>query len=204
VAKRALDLLLAAAAIVMLAPLLALLCALVRLTSPGPALFRQERLGLGKRPFTLLKLRTMRVNNDDGAHRAYVAGLLASGPAQAGGKRGLFKLEDDPRVTWVGAWLRKTSLDELPQLLNVLAGKMSLVGPRPVLAWEEELFAEPDRCRFDVKPGITGLWQVSGRSRLTMREALRLDVEYVRRRHLGLDLMILARTLPALVRGGAT
>jgi lipopolysaccharide/colanic/teichoic acid biosynthesis glycosyltransferase len=116
----------------------------------------------------------------------------------------LFKLVADPRITRLGRWLRKTSLDELPQLINVLRGDMSLVGPRPMLPWEAELLGDAYRPRFTVKPGLTGLWQVSGRSRLSMGTALELDVEYVRRRSIVLDLSILARTLPALFRGGAS
>ncbi len=204
VAKRVLDLVVSGTAIALLFPLFATLCLLVRMTSNGPALFRQQRLGRHRRPFTVLKLRTMYVANDDQAHRAYVASLLSQEQPEAGGSRGLFKLESDPRVTRIGAVLRKTSLDELPQLFNVFRGEMSLVGPRPVLAWEEELFSHADRARFLVKPGMTGLWQVSGRSRLTMREALALDAEYVRRRGFRLDLLILVRTVPALLRGGAT
>ena len=202
-AKRALDILGSLAGILVLAPLLAVLWCLVRFTSAGPALFRQERLGRDKSPFTLLKFRTMRANNDDKIHREYVTSLLSESEAPTGGERGLYKLEADPRITAVGAWLRRFSLDELPQLFNVLKGQMSLVGPRPVLAWEAEMFRESDQRRFEVKPGITGLWQVSGRSRLSYREQLELDVEYVHRRSLALDLHILAGTIPALFKDGA-
>jgi lipopolysaccharide/colanic/teichoic acid biosynthesis glycosyltransferase len=121
------------------------------------------------------------------------------------GPRGLYKLQADPRVTPLGAWLRRTSLDELPQLFNVLKGEMSLVGPRPALEWEADLWpsAHPVYSRrFEVKPGITGLWQVSGRAKLTAEETIRLDAEYVRRRSIMLDLAILARTLPSLLHGG--
>jgi lipopolysaccharide/colanic/teichoic acid biosynthesis glycosyltransferase len=158
------------------------------------------------RPFTMLKLRSMYVGNDDRAHRAYVTGMLAAEEADDDAARsgGLFKLVGDRRITPVGAWLRRTSLDELPQLINVLRGEMSLVGPRPMLAWEAELLAESYRPRFTVKPGMTGLWQVSGRSRLSMRAALELDVEYVRRCGVFVDLSILAQTMPALFRGGAS
>jgi len=202
--KRALDIALASVLIVSMAPLLLLLCCLVRSTSAGPAFFRQERLGRDMRPFTMLKLRSMYVGSDDRMHRAYVTGMLSAeqeAPAPSGA---LFKLADDPRITPLGAWLRRTSLDELPQLVNVLRGDMSLVGPRPMLPWEAQLLAAPYRPRFMVKPGITGLWQVSGRSRLPMRRALELDVEYARRRSVVLDLTILARTVPALFRGGAS
>jgi lipopolysaccharide/colanic/teichoic acid biosynthesis glycosyltransferase len=181
-----------------------LLLSLVWSTSAGPALFRQERLGRDKRPFTMLKLRTMYVGKDDRIHRDYVASLLSTGTeAAVTPGRGLYKLDSDPRVTRVGAWLRRTSLDELPQLINVLHGEMSLVGPRPVLPWEAEIFGERYQRRFAVKPGLTGLWQVSGRSRLTMSKALELDVEYVARRSFTFDLMILIRTIPAMLRGGA-
>jgi lipopolysaccharide/colanic/teichoic acid biosynthesis glycosyltransferase len=171
-------------------------------TSAGPGLFRQQRLGRGRRPFTMLKLRTMRVNCDDAQHRQYVASQLSQHSPAADGS-GLHKMTADPRITRVGAVLRKTSLDELPQLINVLRGDMSLVGPRPVLADEADLFRPADSRRFEVRPGITGLWQVSGRSRLTMRQALDLDVEFVRRRSVLLYLQILLRTGPALLRGGA-
>lgn len=202
-AKRTLDISSSLALIIILAPLLLLLWWLVRSTSAGPALFRQERVGRDIRPFTMLKLRTMYVDNDDLVHRTYVAHLLAADRPAAAGPDGLFKLEQDPRVTRLGVWLRRSSLDELPQLFNVLHGEMSLVGPRPVLPWEARMFEERYRRRFLVKPGITGLWQVSGRSRLTMREALELDVEYAVRQSFKLDLIIILRTVPAILRGGA-
>jgi lipopolysaccharide/colanic/teichoic acid biosynthesis glycosyltransferase len=204
VVKRALDIALATVLIVLVAPLLLLLWCLVRSTSVGPALFRQERLGRGMRPFTMLKLRSMYTDNDDQVHRAYVTTMLSADEEVPAQDNALFKLTGDPRVTPLGGWLRRTSLDELPQLINVLRGDMSLVGPRPMLPWEARLLAAPYRRRFTVKPGITGLWQVNGRSRLSMRTALELDVEYTQRRSLLLDLSILARTVPALFRGGAS
>ena len=152
----------------------------------------------------MLKLRTMQVDNDDRIHRDYVATLLSADGTVTVAGNGLFKLDGDPRVTRLGAWLRRTSLDELPQLFNVLRGEMSLVGPRPVLPWEAQLLGERYQARFTVKPGMTGLWQVSGRSRLAMREALELDIAYVARRSLVFDVAILARTVPALFRGGAS
>jgi lipopolysaccharide/colanic/teichoic acid biosynthesis glycosyltransferase len=201
---RALDITLALVLLAFSGPLLLLLWYLVRWTSSGPAFFRQERIGRQMRPFTMLKLRSMYVDNDDRMHRAYVTGML-SAQEEATARNGmLFKLAADPRITPLGRWLRKTSLDELPQLINVLRGDMSLVGPRPMLPWEAELLTEPYRSRFTVKPGITGLWQVSGRSRLSMRTALELDVEYVQRRGVAADLTILLRTVPALFRGGAS
>jgi lipopolysaccharide/colanic/teichoic acid biosynthesis glycosyltransferase len=202
--KRTLDVVLASVLIVISSPLLLLLWCLVRSTSAGPALFRQERLGRDMRPFTMLKLRSMYAGNDDRMHRAYVTRMLSADEKALARNGALFKLVDDPRVTPLGAWLRRTSLDELPQLINVLRGEMSLVGPRPMLPWEVRQLARPYWPRFTVKPGITGLWQVSGRSRLSMRRALELDVEYTRRRSVVLDLSILARTVPALFRGGAS
>lgn len=201
---RALDIALALVLLVVSGPLLLLLWCLVRSTSTGPAFFRQERIGRQMRPFTMLKLRSMYADNDDRMHRAYVTGMLSAQEEATARNGALFKLVADPRVTPLGAWLRRTSLDELPQLINVLRGDMSLVGPRPMLPWEAELLTEPYRSRFRVKPGITGLWQVSGRSRLSMRTALELDVEYVQRRSVAVDLTILLRTVPALFRGGAS
>lgn len=199
--KRALDVVVAAPALLVLAPAMAAIALLVRLTSPGPALFKQARVGLDGREFVVWKFRTMRAGADDRVHRAYVRRLLTEERPPDGGTPGVYKLAADPRVTPVGAWLRRTSLDELPQLWNVLRGEMSLVGPRPALPWEVELYEPRYHERFAVRPGMTGLWQVSGRSHLGMRDALDLDVEYVRRRSLGLDLRILARTV-AVVAGG--
>jgi lipopolysaccharide/colanic/teichoic acid biosynthesis glycosyltransferase len=205
-AIRALDIAVSLVAVLALAPVLAALWLLVRSTSAGPGLFRQERVGRGMRRFRVLKLRTMHASQSDQIHRDYVAGLLARDDA-AHAPRGLRKLEADPRITRIGKWLRRTSLDELPQLFNVLKGDMSLVGPRPALPWEAEMWPSvyPHyRRRFDVRPGMTGLWQVSGRSKLSVERWLELDAEYVRRRSLGLYLQILARTVPAVFRGGAS
>ncbi len=202
-ATRALDVALTVASAAVTGPALALGWLLAWSSSPGPGLFRQERIGRDGKPFTMLKLRTMRVNCDDGQHRAYVRGMLG-GEQQDGSQEGMYKLTADPRITPVGAFLRKTSLDELPQLINVLRGEMSLVGPRPALPWETEMFRPSDRLRFAVRPGITGLWQVSGRSRLSMRQALDLDVEFVHRYSLPQYLGILVRTGPALLKGGAS
>jgi lipopolysaccharide/colanic/teichoic acid biosynthesis glycosyltransferase len=200
-AKRALDLVLASLALIVLAPLLAALWLAVRLSSPGPAVFRQLRVGRDERPFTIYKFRSMRTGTSDAIHREFVSRMLTEAPP-AGAGNGFYKLADDPRITPLGAWLRRTSLDELPQLVNVVRGDMSLVGPRPVLPWEAELFSDAARVRFRVRPGLTGLWQVSGRARLTMLQALELDAEYVRRQSLWLDLAIIARTVPAQMRRG--
>jgi lipopolysaccharide/colanic/teichoic acid biosynthesis glycosyltransferase len=196
--KRVLDVVVGVFVLVLLAPLLAAVALLVRVTSRGPALFRQERIGWRGEPFTLLKFRTMVPNDDDSALRDIVELELAGRGHE---EKGSFKLAEDPRITPFGAWLRRTSIDELPQLINVVRGEMSLVGPRPALLWEHELFQTEFGRRTDVPPGITGLWQVSGRSRRTTPEMLRLDVEYVDSRSLRLDLTILVRTIPAVARG---
>jgi lipopolysaccharide/colanic/teichoic acid biosynthesis glycosyltransferase len=202
IVKRLLDIVLASLALVVLAPLLAALWLAVRLSSPGPAVFSQQRLGRDERPFTIYKFRSMRTGASDAIHREYVSKMLTRAGPPTVVTNGFYKLESDPRITPVGAWLRRTSLDELPQLVNVVRGDMSLVGPRPVLAWEARLFDETAHVRFRVRPGLTGLWQVSGRARLTMLQALELDAEYVHRQSLWLDLSILARTVPAQMRRG--
>jgi lipopolysaccharide/colanic/teichoic acid biosynthesis glycosyltransferase len=196
--KRALDLMVSVPCLALLLPLLLVVAIAVRLSTPGPALFRQRRLGLDGRPFVLYKFRTMYHGCSDGPHRRYVRALLTSSTVQAGAG-GLYKLEGDDRITKAGRLLRRTSIDELPQLLNVIRGEMSLVGPRPALEWEAELFGDGHWQRFLVPPGVTGLWQVSGRNRLSMRQALDLDLEYVRRQSLVLDLAILFKTLPAVL-----
>jgi lipopolysaccharide/colanic/teichoic acid biosynthesis glycosyltransferase len=196
---RVVDFLVAALLLIVLAPLLAFLILLIRVTSPGPALFRQIRLGQAAHSFVMYKFRTMYDGGDDTRHREYVTRLLSE-DAPPITKDGLYKLSGDPRITPVGAFLRRTSLDELPQLFNVLMGKMSLVGPRPALPWEAKLYQPQYHIRFQVKPGMTGLWQVSGRSRMAMREALELDVEYVQQRSFLFDLAILAKTVPVVMR----
>ncbi|HLU53563.1 MAG TPA: sugar transferase [Acidimicrobiia bacterium] len=199
-AKRAMDVVVAGIALTALGPLMLLIGAAVRLTSRGPALFRQERVGLRGEPFTMLKFRSMVVDNDDSAHRELCTRQLL-GDEDSAAEDGVFKLDDDPRVTAVGRWLRRLSLDELPQLINVLRGDMSIVGPRPALQWEVDLYPPRHLRRLAVRPGITGLWQVSGRNRLSMLEMLDLDVRYVDDWSLWGDIMILLATPAALLRG---
>jgi lipopolysaccharide/colanic/teichoic acid biosynthesis glycosyltransferase len=198
--KRVLDITLATVLLVLFAPVLLVAAVLVRVTSRGPVLFRQTRVGRAGETFRMLKFRTMRDGCDEGAHRDYVRQLLAE---EAEAHQGLYKLVDDPRITRVGAGLRRLSIDELPQLINVLKGDMTLVGPRPALPFEAELFPDWANPRYLVAPGLTGLWQVSGRNRLTMLRGLELDVEYVERRSLVIDLLILLRTVPAVLGRGA-
>jgi lipopolysaccharide/colanic/teichoic acid biosynthesis glycosyltransferase len=197
--KRLLDLAVATACLALLAPLLVLVAALIRLTTPGPALFRQTRLGRDQRPFVLYKFRTMYTGSPDEVHRDYVRKLLTQDQPPDGGRRGVFKLEHDERITSLGRLIRRSSIDELPQLLNVIRGDMSLVGPRPALPWEAEMFDAVHFARFIVPPGLTGLWQVSGRNGLTMRQGLDLDLQYVRRQSLALDLWILLKTIPVVL-----
>jgi lipopolysaccharide/colanic/teichoic acid biosynthesis glycosyltransferase len=199
--KRALDFVLSGGALLVLSPFLVIISLAIRLTSPGTALIRQERLGRGRSPFMMLKFRTMYRNVDDSVHREYIAAMFNGDAEPSSGTDGIYKLVDDPRITRVGRLLRRTSLDELPQLINVAIGDMSLVGPRPILPYEAELLEEKDAIRFDVLPGITGLWQVSGRNALTMPQALELDAEYVRRRSLGLDVRIFLKTIPVMLTG---
>ncbi len=196
-AKRSLDLSVATLAIIAISPLLIALAIVVRLSSDGPVLFRQTRVGLGGKEFTMLKFRSMVPNAED---------LLSTlnAPFGGAGNEVLFKMRDDPRVTKAGKTLRKYSLDELPQLFNVLRGTMSLVGPRPSLPREVAKYADHVHRRFLVKPGITGLWQVSGRSTLTWEDTVRLDLSYVENWSLIGDLSILARTARAALAPGET
>jgi lipopolysaccharide/colanic/teichoic acid biosynthesis glycosyltransferase len=197
--KRVLDIVVASACLILASPLLVVVAVLVKLTSPGPALFRQTRVGREQQPFVLYKFRTMYTGSPDDVHRKYVIQLLTMDQPPTGGRQGLYKLENDARITKVGRLLRRTSIDELPQLLNVIRGEMSLVGPRPALPWESELIGPAYARRFLVSPGLTGLWQVSGRNSLTMKDGLDLDIEYVDRRSFTLDLSILLRTVPVVL-----
>jgi lipopolysaccharide/colanic/teichoic acid biosynthesis glycosyltransferase len=193
------DVLLVVPLIVLLSPLMLLIALLVKLDSRGPAIFRQERFGRSMDVFTIHKFRTMTTGASSDAHRAYVAAFIAGQQSEGGGHGPRFKLANDARVTRVGRVLRKTSLDELPQLWNVLRGEMSLVGPRPALDYEVASYEAGWFRRFDVKPGMTGLWQVSGRSNLTHDEMIDLDLSYVDRRSIGLNLWILLRTIPVIL-----
>jgi lipopolysaccharide/colanic/teichoic acid biosynthesis glycosyltransferase len=195
---RVLDVTLAAVLLLVLVPVLLLLAIVIKLDSPGPAIFRQRRLGRDMRSFTLRKFRTMRNDAESTPHREYI-GLLIKGDIGANGS--LCKLVQDDRVTRVGGFLRRWSLDELPQLWNVLRGEMSLVGPRPAISYELEHYEPSWLRRFSVKPGVTGLWQVSGRSRLTFREMVALDLQYVQDQSLRLNLRILLKTLRAVMDG---
>lgn len=191
VAKRLLDVTASGVLLMLSSPVLLVIAILVRLQSPGPALFRQERIGMGGRPFQMLKFRSMVVDAED-----QLSGLAK----QNEGSGVLFKIKDDPRVTRLGGVLRRYSLDELPQLLNIFSGSMSLVGPRPPLPREVEAYERDVRRRLLVKPGLTGLWQVSGRSDLSWQDSVRLDLYYVENWSLAGDLIIVLRTVRAVFR----
>ena len=201
VGKRTFDVVMASMLLIVLSPVMLAAYLAVRATSPGGAVFRQVRVGALERPFVLLKFRTMVRGCSQESHQSFVRQMMAGDDPRQ--RDGLYKLDHDPRVTPVGRLLRRTSIDELPQLVNVLRGDMSLVGPRPALPWEVELFPISAFSRFLVLPGLTGLWQISGRNRLTMLEGLRLDVEYVTRCALSTDLLIICRTPLTMLRGGA-
>jgi lipopolysaccharide/colanic/teichoic acid biosynthesis glycosyltransferase len=189
--------------ILLFSPLLIGVALAVRVNSPGPALFRQRRVGLERSEFTIFKFRSMRLDADPQGHREYVTALI-DGKAASHGRENLYKLAVDDRITPVGRWIRRWSLDELPQLFNVFLGDMSLVGPRPAIPYEVEAYPAWYLERFAVKPGMTGLWQVSGRNERTYEEMVRLDIEYVENRSLLGDLAILAKTpITVLARKGA-
>jgi lipopolysaccharide/colanic/teichoic acid biosynthesis glycosyltransferase len=203
--KRAVDIIGSALMVILCAPAFLVIALAVKTTSKGPVFFRQRRVGQYGRCFTFLKFRSMYVNNDHGVHKEYVTRLIASQEGNEplhGGKEGVFKLIGDKRVTPIGKFLRRTSLDELPQFLNVLWGDMSLVGPRPPIPYELAAYQTWHRRRLlDVKPGITGLWQVTGRSRVKFDEMVRLDLRYAMSWSPWLDLRILIRTPYAVIKG---
>jgi len=202
--KRAIDVLGSITALVLVAPLFLLAAALVEFTSRGPVLFKQERIGQFGKSFTFLKFRSMYVNNDPKIHQEFMRRLISgahNGEAERGEKP-VFKMKNDPRVTPIGRFLRRTSLDELPQFFNVLKGDMSLVGPRPPVPYEYEEYDVWHRRRvLEIKPGLTGLWQVSGRSRVGFDDIVRLDLRYARGWSLWLDIKILAQTPSAVLLG---
>ncbi len=191
--KRAVDVAVSLAALILLSPLLGLIVLLIKWSAPGPALYAQERVGFRGRIFHCLKFRSMYVDAPSQAHQGHMAGLIQSGTA-------MHKLDgkNDPRVFPVGRWLRASSLDELPQLINVLRGEMSLIGPRPCIPYEYDCYLPWHRHRVDALPGLTGLWQVSGKNKTTFAQMIRLDRSYARKTTLWLDVWILLRTLPVM------
>lgn len=207
--KRIMDVMIAAIALVLLSPIMLVIALFIRLDSRGPALFIQERVGARPRfengrvswepcNFRFYKFRSMTHKADDTIHRNHIKAFINGNLDEDSGD---FKLNNDPRVTRVGAFLRKTSLDEIPQLWNVLRGTMSLVGPRPVPAYEVDGYQPQHFERLNAMPGITGLWQVEGRSRVSFEEMMQMDIEYVRTRSLWIDCKLLMLTVPAAVFG---
>ena len=205
VAKRMLDIAVGGVLFVLFLPLVAIIAVAIKTTSRGPVLFRQRRLGVQGRPFVMYKFRTMRNGASQEPHRTFVSRMV-DGRDEAAHCDGVYKLRNDERVTPIGRLLRRSSLDELPQLLNVLRGEMSIVGPRPALDYEVELYQPWQFERLAVRPGITGRWQVYGRNRLTYYQMCQRDVEYVRSWTLRQDLVIMARTPWVMVMnsGGAS
>jgi lipopolysaccharide/colanic/teichoic acid biosynthesis glycosyltransferase len=205
VLKRAMDIAGSAFAMTLFAPVFLIIAVAIKATSKGPVFFRQQRVGQHGTPFVFLKFRSMHTNNDASVHKDYVRQLIAGQAKRRpsnGSDQGVFKLTDDSRITPIGSFLRRTSLDELPQFLNVLAGEMSLVGPRPAIAYEVEAYDIWHRRRvLEAKPGITGLWQVTGRSRVGFDDMVRLDLRYARTWSPWLDLKILMRTPRAVMFG---
>jgi exopolysaccharide biosynthesis polyprenyl glycosylphosphotransferase len=203
--KRAMDIAGSILALILFSPLLLAISLVIKLTSKGPILYKQERIGQYGLRFEFLKFRSMRVGNDASIHREYVKRFIAGEvePGRVGNSQNaVYKIQDDPRVTRVGKFIRRTSLDELPQFINVLKGEMSLVGPRPPVPYELEAYQAWHRRRVvEVKPGITGLWQINGRSRTTFDEMVRLDLRYARTWSPWLDIKILLRTPGAVFTG---
>lgn len=198
--KRIVDIFSALIGLIVLSPLFAVVAILIKLDSRGPIIFKQKRVGRNGKLFTFYKFRSMIDNNDDTAHIDYAKKyIMNEAEKYKNGKEKVYKIIGDPRITMVGSWLRKTSIDELPQLFNVLKGEMSLVGPRPPLPYEVEIDKDTQMKRLVIIPGITGLWQVTGRCVLSYREAIELDFEYIKNWSLWLDLKILIKTIPVVL-----
>jgi lipopolysaccharide/colanic/teichoic acid biosynthesis glycosyltransferase len=202
--KRGMDIAGSGLALLLFSPVMLLVSALVKLSSEGPILYKQQRLGQFGQPFTFLKFRSMYVNNDRDIHREFMKGVISGehdGKIE-GAEDVVYKMTDDPRITRIGKFMRRTSLDELPQFINVLRGDMSLVGPRPPIAYEFEEYDIWHRRRvLEIKPGITGLWQINGRSRVRFDDMVRLDLRYARTWSLWLDICILIQTPAAVLLG---
>jgi len=206
--KRAFDVTVVSVGLMFIWPFLLIIALLIRLDSPGPILYRQKRIGENGRPFEMLKFRSMQVDSDPGLHRAHMTRLIKDNLELDqlnhdgnGHKPNSLKMAEDPRVTQVGRLIRQTSLDELPQLFNVLRGEMSLVGPRPPVAYEVELYKDWHKQRLMAIPGMTGLWQVRGRNRVSFDEMVRMDLDYIKNQSLWLDILILLQTPLAVITG---
>lgn len=201
-AKRALDIVLVLLLLIPLALVMAVVAVAILLDSRGPVFYRQKRVGVNGVEFEMLKFRSMRTNCDDTLHRKAVERFMSGKALNANARNGdRFKVADDPRITRVGKFIRKTSIDELPQFLNVLAGQMSLVGPRPPLPYEVARYRQRDWLRLTGKPGVTGPWQVYGRSRVTFKQMVEMDIRYLKRQSLREDIKLIVLTVPVMLRG---
>jgi len=200
--KRILDILFTLLILLPFCIVLIIVALLIRLDSEGPIFFRQKRAGLNGKEFYMIKFRSMYVNSDDSVHREaimqYMNGASLNGHARTDAP---YKLVNDPRVTRIGRFIRKTSIDELPQFLNVLRGEMSLVGPRPPLPYEVEAYGPRDQLRLGGKPGLTGMWQVYGRSRVSFNSMVEMDIAYLQQQSIWQDLKLIALTLPVMLQG---
>jgi exopolysaccharide biosynthesis polyprenyl glycosylphosphotransferase len=202
--KRAFDFLISLIALIVVSPLMLVIALVIKRTDKGPVFFVQERLGKDGRPFKFYKFRSMKHNSDDAIHRQFAAMFIngdEDGCSATNDGEKLFKMKTDPRITPIGGWLRKTSLDELPQLFNILRGEMSLVGPRPPIAYEIENYQPWHMERLKAVPGLTGLWQVSGRSNVSFDDMVRMDVNYINQWSLWKDVGIILKTVPVVLRG---
>ena len=198
VAKRVIDVVLSLIILAVTAPLCGLAAVAIRLESRGPALFKQDRVGRGGTVFTMFKFRSMRQDADPAVHREHIRELMAAAAEDDGGPPRSFKVVDDARLTRVGRFIRAFSIDELPQLVNVIRGEMSLIGPRPEIPYALENYLSHHHRRFAVLPGLSGLWQVSGRDEISPRDMLELDVQYAEHWSMRTDLSLMARTVPVV------
>ncbi len=197
VAKRLLDIVVAILMLVVFAPIMAIVAVAIKLDSAGPVIFKQTRIGKNHRPFTFYKFRSMYYKADSAVHQQFVKNLISNGSSTDAA----YKLTGDKRITRVGAFIRKTSIDELPQIFNVLIGNMSMVGPRPPIPYEVAEYKTWHHRRLSVAPGVTGLWQVQGRSLVAFDDMVKMDIAYVEQRSLVLDITLLAQTVPAVLSG---
>lgn len=198
--KRLLDIAICLGLLIVFGPIMVVAAIAIRVGSKGPIIFKQERIGLNGAPFTIYKFRTMRTDMTDDIHRKFMEKVIKK-QIEKTGTQTVFKMKNDPRITFIGKVLRKTSLDELPQIFNVLKGDMSIIGPRPPIAYEVALYTAHQRRRLEGLPGITGWWQVNGRNHTDFNTMVNLDIEYIEKRTLLMDLQIVFKTVPAMLMG---
>lgn len=200
IVKRCIDIILSVLFLLIVSPTMVIIAILIKIESKGPVLYRSIRIGKNGRSFSIYKFRTMVIATDDRKHNEYVRNLLSGelGPEKGGV---LFKIKNDPIITRIGKFLRRMNLDELPQFINVLIGDMSIVGTRAALPYEVDQYEDWQKERLSVKPGITGIWQISGRSSITFREMVMLDIYYIKQRSIWLDILIMLKTIPVMLFG---